>query len=142
MMDNGRYAELSKKLHQQYRVGDWLGASATLRRMALVLHEEMKYRDELKVLVLSYYIDLSGMAAEPFACSALWKRVGQLTTMGKISPKEVENIYFDALTGRVTPLHTMMKSESYKLFRSCVEINESKILENIVNYVKTPDSVD
>lgn len=142
MMDNGRYSELSKKLHQQYRVGDWLGATATLRRMALVLHEERKYRDELKVLILSYYIDLSGMVAEPFICSGIGKRAKYLLGVGNVSKEELAQIFFSTLQGRVTPKHLLAKYDCFVLFNGSLNFSHRKVLENLVNHVKTPKSVD
>lgn len=62
---NDEYSRYAKKYNQRLRNGDLRSALGALREMAAIRRREGCDADEMKLLMLAFYISTSGCAGEP-----------------------------------------------------------------------------
>lgn len=117
---NGNYGLLSRGLQDAYKTGDWERASETLRLMAYILETEKKHTDELKALMLSFYLDLSGMARSPFTNSDTVDRMRRAYRLSGMSEGELTVLYFDTVREDTLPNHYLTLTGSFRMFTYCL----------------------
>lgn len=117
---NGNYGILSRGLQDAYKTGDWERASETLRLMAYILETEKKHTDELKALMLSFYLDLSGMARSPFTNSDTVDRMRRAYRLSGMSEGELTVLYFDTVREDTLPNHYLTLTGSFRMFTYCL----------------------
>ena len=127
-----RYRELSVSCGQHMRAGRFDELSDTYAEMASVLEAEGKYTDELKVLMLLFYIDLSGIGSEPHIRSTLPARATMALERTKMSKHEMTDLYLETVRRDCTPRHTMTVLGSLRLFELCI-LGKVGAAERILN---------
>lgn len=115
-----RYRELSEVCGQHMRMGRFSDLSDTYAEMADVLEAEGKYSDELKVLMLVFYIDLSGIEREPYIRPTMPMLALAALEKSKMSKREMVDLYLETIRRDCTPRHTMTVLGSLRLFNLCL----------------------
>lgn len=133
---NGNYGLLSRGLQVAYKTGDWERASETLRLMAYILETEKKHTDELKALMLSFYLDLSGMTRSPFTNGDTVDRMRRAYRSSGISEGELTVLYFDTVREDTLPSHYLTLTGSFRMFTYCLFGKRSKFDEVMSHLVK------
>lgn len=117
---NSTYGLLSNVLHDAYKTGDWKRASETLRLMAYILETENKYTDEMKVLMLSFYFDLSGLGRSPFTNKDTVHRIKKAYKLSGMTESDITLLYFDAIREDTLPSHYLTLADSFRMFVYCL----------------------
>lgn len=130
-----RYRALSVACGEYMRAGQFSDLSDTYAEMAEFLEAEGKYSDELKVLMLTFYLDLSGIERPAHIRSSIPDRATNAFAMSKMSKHEMTELYLETIRSDCTPRHTMTVLGSLKLFNLCLRGrvgDAERILKRIV----------
>lgn len=94
--------------------------SCDLKIMGDVLCREGKRADELKVLMLAFYIDLSGTSQKPFIDKASVGHIKSAVVQLKFDEHQIRELYMDTARADATPCHIMTVSDSLYLLELCI----------------------
>lgn len=112
---------LSIKGKKYIRSGQISMYSSTLKEMADLFHRNNRIKDELKVLVISFYIDLSGFSRASFIDHALIEQLQSAMQLASIDIKELECSYFVWIQPDMMSQHALGVKDSWYLLRLCAE---------------------
>lgn len=115
---NNEYSHYAKKYNQCLRSGDLKSALEALREMADIRHREGCDTDEMKLLMLAFYIGTSGCAGEPRieAWVAISARDNALRNREHLWGVMSGQAYLDTVRKDTTPSHIMSVQDSRYLF--------------------------
>lgn len=131
--NNAEYTRLSRECQRHLRAGqlDWY--SFDLKSMAKVLSMEGKYVDKAKVLMIAFYIDLSGVGHPPFVDRAAVSSLKTAIRQSGMDEYQVKELYLESVRSDTTPRHIMTVSDSLYLMELSLDDREYEvgaILEN------------
>lgn len=135
MDNNERFQMLSKDSHERLRKGDLRLYSYDLREMARILDAEGKYIDEVKLLMIVFYVDLSGGDTMPFVSEVLVETLKKAMLRAALSPNDVKKLYFDTIREDITPSHRMTINDTFTLFNRVFTEDFKEIRRLIANIV-------
>lgn len=133
--NNAEFTRLSRECQRHLQAGDLEWYSFDLKSMAQILDMEKKYVDKAKVLMIAFYIDLSGFRRRPFVDRALIFSLQSAIKQSGMDEYQVKELYLDTVRSDTTPCHIMSVSDSLYLMELSVDGKESEvaaILDNIL----------
>lgn len=114
------YRYLSIESHEALKNGRLDDYADKLEHMAELLDNESSYIDELKLLMLAFYIRVNLPNKRPsLNTQALVKAKAAFHKSG-ITEEEMQKLYFETVDERVTPIMRMTVKGSYRLFSLCI----------------------
>lgn len=114
------FSELSADCRRHLKAGRLDLFSCDLKIMGDVLCREGKRADELKVLMLAFYIDLSGTSQKPFIDKASVGHIKSAVVQLKFDEHQIRELYMDTARADATPCHIMTVSDSLYLLELCI----------------------
>lgn len=115
---NNEYAKYAKRYNQCLRSGDLKSALEVLREMADIRRREGCDADEMKLLMLAFYIGTSGCAGEPRI--EVWVAVAAQDNVTRNREHLWDvisgQVYLDTVRKDTTPSHIMSVQDSRYLF--------------------------
>lgn len=114
------FSELSADCRRHLKAGRLDLFSCDLKIMGDVLCREGKRTDELKVLMLAFYIDLSGAYQEPFIDKVSMAHIRSTVSQSKLDEHQIRELYMDTARADATPRHAMTVSDSLYLLELCI----------------------
>ena len=99
------FARLSRAAQSAVRAGDLAGYAETLGEMSCLLKSEGRRHDELKVLLLKLYIDLSGIGKVPVLEPHTLESIASAVEALGFSRCQVDELYMESIRSDVTPRH-------------------------------------
>lgn len=115
---NDEYSRYAKEYNRCLRNGDLRSALDALREMAVIRRREGCDADEMKLLMLAFYISTSGCAGEPhieaWISEAMQNNVQR--NQERLWDAVSGQIYLDAVRKDTTPSHIMSVHDSRYLF--------------------------
>ena len=115
---NDEYSRYAKKYNQRLRHGDLRSALGALRKMADIRRREGCDADEMKLLMLAFYIGTSGCAGEPrietWVAAAAQGNVSR--NRERLWDVMSGQMYLDTVRKDTTPSHIMSVQDSRYLF--------------------------
>lgn len=115
------FAELSAECRRHIREGQIDLYSATLKEMARLLEKDGRFMDELKILIPSFYIDLSGFGRAPYIDNTVPAMLQTAILNSGIEKQKLCEFYFDLIHPDMISKHAMSISESFYIFRLCID---------------------
>lgn len=115
------FAELSAECRRHIREGHIDLYSATLKEMAGLLEKDGRFTDELRVLISSFYIDLSGFGRAPYIDNSVPAMLQTAISYSGIEKRELCELYLELIQPDMIPKHTMSVSESLYIFQLCLD---------------------
>ena len=112
---------LSAKCKNYIRTGCISMYSATLKEMADLFCRNDRTIDQLKALVISFYIDLSGFGRAPFIDRQLIERLQTSLRCNCIDKGEFERLYFEWIQPDMIMKHALGVKDGWYLLRLCAE---------------------
>lgn len=114
------YARLSAECRRHLKAGmlDWYAFD--LKSMGALLGREYRYVDKLKVLMVAFYIDLSGVSKEPFIDPPLVDSIRCAARKSKMSKYQIDELYLATIRPDMTPRHCMNVKDSLYLLELCL----------------------
>lgn len=128
------FERLSKESQEHMKCGRLRDLSDTYMQMAAVLDSEGKYADELKVLMLAFYLDLSGVREEPFVRSEMPELARSALLNSKLSKRAMVDMYLEAIRRDSAPSHTMTVLGSLRVFNLCL-LGRTEAVDRILSQV-------
>ena len=98
---------------------DWY--SFDMKQMASIFDREHRYKDKAKVLMVAFYIDLSGVNHPPFVDRSLICMMKRAVAESGMDTYELRELYLDVVRSDLTPSHIMSVSDSYYLLELSLE---------------------
>lgn len=134
--NDAEYARLSAESRKHLQAGylDWY--SFDLKAMANLLDREGKYVDEVKLLMVAFYIDLSGDRVRSYIDNDLAFSIRKAVLKSGMSDAEIEELYRDAVRSDITSRHCLTINDTLHLLKMTIlgETGEaSRILANAVD---------
>lgn len=128
--NNAEYTRLSRECQRHLRAGqlDWY--SFDLKSMAKILSMEEKYVDKAKVLMIAFYIDLSGVGHPPFVDRAAVCSLKAAIRQSGMDEYQVKELYLESVRSDTTPRHIMTVSDSLYLLE--LSLNDRELLVNSI----------
>lgn len=114
-INNAEFTRLSRECQRHLRSGQMDWYSFDLKSMAAVLDRERKYVDKAKVLMIAFYVDLSGIGHVPFIDRALIRSMKETIQKSGMDEYQVKELYLDSVRYDTTPRHIMTVSDSLHL---------------------------
>jgi hypothetical protein len=133
MNNNDFFSALSEHIGEMLRKGDYAGYAQAHKQMALVLHSEERYIDEIKSRILAFYFDTSGENARFFVDIYNTESIAYAAECAGIGRKELECIYFDTIRSNTFPGHPMTLKGSYRMMILCIEKKWPKVNKIVSN---------
>lgn len=127
--------ELSVMFQEQCNGEWWMLASATLRRMAKVLHEDKNYDDELRCLILSFYIDMSGWELQAFVNEETVGDMREARELLGLDKAHLSKLYYDTIKGHSFPHHSFTPTGCLRVLTYCV-FGKSRKADKIMSYLQ------
>lgn len=127
--------ELSVMFQEQCKAEWWMLASATLRRMAKVLHEDKSYDGELRCLILSFYIDMSGWQLQAFINEETVGDMRKACELLGLDKACLSNLYYEAIKGFSFPYHSFTPIGCLRVLTYCV-FGKSRKADKIMSYLQ------
>ena len=124
------FSELSAMARLHIRNGNFGLYSKDLFDMASIVKKEDKRIDELKLRMMKFHIDLSGLEVLPFID---WENV-DLAGQAYRSSKErvsIDELFFDTIKASMTPRHDFTVRGSHRMFLLALDGNRKKTAEII-----------
>lgn len=125
--NNTEYIRLSKECQQHLRAGllDWY--SADLKNMAKILDCERKYTDMAKILMIAFYIDLSGTGSKPHVdLDSIRSLKGAVQNSG-MDLYEMRGLFLDAIRSDTTPRHIMTVTDAMYVLELSLSDRNSEV---------------
>ena len=124
--NNDEFARLSAECRRHLKAGmlDWYAFD--LKSMGALLGNEGKYTDKLKVLMLAFYIDLSGVSQKPFIDRALLASITRAAVRSGLTKHQIDELYMDTVQSDTTPSHIMTVKDSLYLLELCLNGKETE----------------
>ncbi|MBR3972881.1 MAG: hypothetical protein IKJ99_02875 [Oscillospiraceae bacterium] len=125
--NNVEYTRLSRECQRHLRAGrlDWY--SFDLKSMAKILSMEGKYVDKAKVLMIAFYIDLSGVGHPPFVDRAAVISLKTAIRQSGMDEYQVKELYLESVRSDTTPRHIMTVSDSLYLMELSLDDREYEV---------------
>lgn len=98
------------RMHLKAGMLDWYAFD--LKSMAALLGREGKHTDKLKVLMVAFYIDLSGVEMDPFIDDALVASLEEAANQSGLDKHQIDELYLETVRSDTTPSHVMTVSDS------------------------------
>lgn len=120
LTNNEEFARLSGECRRHLRAGmlDWFAFD--LKEMGALLGKEGRYQDKLKVLMLAFYIDLSGACQPAFIDHSLTVSLTSAATESGLESYQIDELYMETVREDVTPRHVMTVKDSLYLLQLCI----------------------
>ena len=112
---------LSAKCKNYIRSGSISMYSATLKELADLFHRNDRTKDQLKALVISFYIDLSGFSRAPFIDRKLIERLQTSLHCNFIDEGELERLFFEWIQPDMIMQHSLGVKDCCYLLRLCID---------------------
>lgn len=112
---------LSTKCKNYIRSGQISMYSATLKEMADLFCRNHCVTDQLKVLITSFYIDLSGFGRASFINRELVNQIQTATHLNSIDVGELERLFFEWIQPDMISQHALGVKDCWYLLRLCVD---------------------
>lgn len=132
--NNAEFTRLSRECQRHLRAGQLEWYSFDLKSMAAVLDREHKYVDKAKVLMIAFYVDLSGVGHTPFVDRALIRSLKTAIQKSGMDEYEVKGLYLDSVRSDTTPRHIMTVSDSLYLMELSLLDREYEVGAIIDNF--------
>ena len=118
---NGGYSKLAAEYNGHLRGGELGKCGKDLFVMATHLGEEGRRVDELKALMLSFFLDLNGVSSGPAINRSTAKRAADAFGASGLGRNEMEELYTDTIRGDTVPKPIMSVKDSLYVFEVCLE---------------------
>lgn len=115
------FNELSLRCRSYIRSGQISMYSETLKEMAELFRKNDRVNDQLKMLVISFYIDLSGFGRASFIDRELVNRIKTAMNLNEVELQELEQMYFNWIQPDMISQHALSVKDSWYLMRLCVD---------------------
>lgn len=128
--NNAEYTRLSRECQRHLRAGqlDWY--SFDLKSMAKILSMEEKYVDKAKVLMVAFYVDLSGVGHCPFVDRAVVISLRSAIKKSGMDKYQVRELFLEAVRSDTTPRHIMLVSDALHIME--LELSGNYVLANSI----------
>lgn len=123
MNDKG-FSELSSECRRHLKSGRLDLYAIDLKCMGDILGREDRHIDELKVLMLAFYIDLSGVHQQPFIDRELPKYIRSAVIRSELDAHQFRELYMETVRTDTTPSHVMTVNDSLYLLELCLSNRE------------------
>ena len=125
--NNAEFTRLSRESQRHLRAGrlDWY--SFDLKSMANVLDLEQKYIDKTKVLMVAFYVDLSGVGHPPFVDRAVVTSLKAAIRQSGMDEYQVKGLYLEEVRADTTPRHIMTVSDSLYIMELALSDREYEV---------------
>lgn len=121
MTFEGELAVLTSKCRSYIRTGRIDQYSGTLKELASLFLRERRFDDQMKMLVLSFYIDLSGFGRAAYIDRNVIKQLQDALALNEVDFKNLEQSYFTWVQPGMITQHTMSIKDSWYLLRLCLD---------------------
>lgn len=118
---NGGYSKLAAEYNRHLRGGELGKCGKDLFVMSTHLREEGRRVDELKALMLSFFLDLNGVSSGPAINRSTAKRAADAFGASGLGRNEMEELYTDTIRGDTVPKPIMSVKDSLYVFEVCLE---------------------
>ena len=123
------FAILSRQAKEHIIGKDFGAYSEDLREMSLVVESEGKYEDALKISMMKFHIDLSGLDSEPHIDRENIEVARNSIERKNYSSESIENLFRKTIHANMTPSHCFTVSGSLRIFKLALDGAERKIGE-------------
>ena len=114
-------ASLSAKCKDFIRTGQISMYSSTLKEMAELFRRNDRVNDQLRVLVVSFYIDLSGFSRAPFIDRNLIEQFRTVMQHDLINIESLERLFYEWISPDLMPQHALGRKDCWYLLRLCAD---------------------
>ncbi len=127
--------ELSVYFQEQCRRKWWTQASATLCRMAKTLHADKEYEDELRCLILSFYIDMSGWQQQAFVNEYAVGAMRETCELLEVDKEHLKKMYYEAISVFSSSHHSFTPTGCLRVLTYCV-FGKNRKADKIMSYLQ------
>ena len=115
------FALLSAKCKNFIRTGQISMYSSALKEMAELFRINDRAYDQLRVLVISFYINLSGFSRASFIDRNLVEQLRTALQHDLINVESLERSFFEWISPDMMPQHSLGRKDCWYLLRLCAE---------------------
>lgn len=117
---NTEFRELSVKSHNALKSGNLEQYATILEQMAEILNAENKRIDELKLLMIAFYVRLNHPERKlPLNVFAMQQAKRAVDESG-LTAQQIKNLYFDTINENITTTHRITVNGGFRLFDLCL----------------------
>lgn len=135
MTNNDKCNELFTSFQEQCKAGEWTKASGTLRLMADVLYTSKNYEDELRCLILSFYIDMSGCQRQAFVNEETVAAMREAYALSGIDKARMDELYYESIKEVSFPRHSFTPIGCLRVLTYCI-LGKNRKADEIISYLQ------
>jgi len=113
--------ELSARCRAHIRNGQIAHYAADLKEIASLFGQEKRFRDQLKMLFLAFYIDLSGFGRAPYIDRAVAEQMCVAAVGAEMKRDELERFFFEVIPPDMVAQHPFSVRDSWYLANLCLD---------------------
>ena len=114
-------AELFAHCRQHIRSGQIALYAQDLKEMAALFGCEKRYLDQLKMLFLAFYIDLSGLGKAPYIDRYSAEHLREAAAGAGMDRTQLEHFFLDLIDSGMVVQHPLSVKESWYLLNLCLD---------------------
>lgn len=114
------FMRISMNCRRHLKEGKLDEVALDLDEASLIFEEEGRLLDELKTLMLVFYIELSGVSCTPFINSLVLLRTENVVLRLGFDSYQVGELYMETVRSDTTPRHIMTVRDSLYLLELCL----------------------
>lgn len=116
-----KMAELSTRCRTHIRSGQIALYAEDLKEIAGLFGQENRFRDQLKMLFLAFYIDLSGLGKASYIDHAAAEQMRAAADQTGMERGEVERFFFEVIHSDMVAQHPLSVRDSWYLANLCLD---------------------
>ena len=113
--------ELSARCRAHIRNGQIAQYAADLKEIAGLFGQEKQLRNQLKMLFLAFYIDLSGLGRAPYIDRAVAERICAAAVGAEMKRDELERFFFEVIPSDMVAQHPFSVRDCWYLANLCLD---------------------
>ena len=113
--------ELSARCRVHIRSGQIAQYAVDLKEIASLFGQKKRFHDQLKMLFLAFYIDLSGLGRAPYIDCAVAEQMCAAVVETEMKRSEVERFFFDVIPPDMVAQHPFSVRDSWYLANLCLD---------------------
>lgn len=114
-----KLAELSARCRTHIRSGQIAYYAADLKEIANLFQQEKRFFDQLKMLFLAFYIDLSGLGRAPYIDRIAAQRM--CAAGAELGRDEAQRLFFDMIQPGIIAQHPLSARDCWYLANLCLD---------------------
>lgn len=123
------FARISRRAMNRIIEKNFAAYSCDLHEMSCIVSAEGRYHDLLKISMMKFHLDLSGLSREPYVDPITVEFAKNAIEQSGMKREDVDELFLSTIKPHMTPTHYFTVPGSLRMFHLALDSAERKIRE-------------